>query len=201
QAFETATRHLSHMDRSVVADYLSPSTSTKSGNVIRARMLLSLIAGESSGSGEPAPRTSGAECPQMDERAAYDLFIKSFPVAINGRCPGKLVRTELVGIAYERLCYDHWRSDQKTLRMKHVIHFGRRLPTEHRVHAWMEKEGWTSNCPDVQQILRQWRPSGSVDTAVDCSVIKKLLQYQRWMGLIIVEIEGKGRGVKTTRKF
>ncbi|XP_072563150.1 uncharacterized protein [Paramormyrops kingsleyae] len=206
RAFETATKDMSDM-----ADYLSHSMSTaerhyrmrESRNVIRARMLLRHIAGESDSSpDERAAQTSGSRFPKMDKVAAYDLFMRSFPVTIDGTCPGKSARTDLVGITHERPCYDRWRAEQKALRMQHVIeHFGRRLPKESKVHAWMEKQGWTVNHPDVQLLLKQWKPPGSVDTAMDCRVIRKLVRSQKWKGLTIVETEENGRSVKTRRKF
>ena len=67
--------------------------------------------------------------------------------------------------------------------------------------SWIEKQGWTANVPDAALVLRQRKPSGGVDTALDSTVVKRLTRSQNWKGLVIASIEGKGRGVLATRQF
>ncbi|XP_049329684.1 N-lysine methyltransferase KMT5A-A-like [Astyanax mexicanus] len=109
---------------------------------------------------------------------------------------------KLLAGQYERYCYDRWRSEQFELRVQHVLeHFARRLPSESRVKAWIEKQGWSSNISDAASIVQQWKPSGGIDDVMDSAVLQKFCRTQRWKGLSVAEIEGEGRGVVVTRPF
>uniref|UniRef100_A0A3B1IDY1 Si:dkeyp-87d1.1 n=1 Tax=Astyanax mexicanus TaxID=7994 RepID=A0A3B1IDY1_ASTMX len=164
---ETATKHMSDTQRSMVADYLMHSSSS-------------------------------AE--KMDEQQAYDLLLQSYPVTLDSAPPK---RSERVSVAkeHDRHCYDRWRGDQKQLRVQHVLHFGRRQPSESRVRSWIEKQGWTANVPDAALVVKAWKPSGRVDTAMESHSMQKYIKKQKWKGLVAVPEEGKGRGVVATRAF
>ena len=51
------------------------------------------------------------------------------------------------------------------------------------------------------EVVQNWAPSGSEDRIMDSKQIQKLVKTQEWPGLHVREIEGKGRGIITTRMF
>ena len=51
------------------------------------------------------------------------------------------------------------------------------------------------------EVVQNWVPSGSEDRIMDSKQIQKLVKTQEWPGLHVREIEGKGRGIITTRMF
>lgn len=67
--------------------------------------------------------------------------------------------------------------------------------------AWIKRQGWTSNIPQASPILQQWKPYGTADSALDSSFVMKMVNTQRWKGLIVQDVPGKGRGVFTKRSF
>uniref|UniRef100_A0AAR2J544 Uncharacterized protein n=1 Tax=Pygocentrus nattereri TaxID=42514 RepID=A0AAR2J544_PYGNA len=116
------------------------------------------------------PRGSSA---YLTDQAAYDKLLRSYPVTLDGVPPNRSQRKSLAG-EYERYCYDRWRSEQLERRVQHVLeHFARRLPSESRVKAWIEKQGWSANLPDAASIVQQWKPSGGIDVAMDSVVLQK----------------------------
>lgn len=64
----------------------------------------------------------------LDEQAAYDVFVKSHPVTVDGTVPEKSQRVQLTGIN-DRHCYNRWLSEQMKLRVEHVL--GEQLPQSH----------------------------------------------------------------------
>ncbi|XP_072563166.1 uncharacterized protein [Paramormyrops kingsleyae] len=113
----------------------------------------------------------------------------------------KTARSQTSG-RFQRQLYDRWLKAQMRMRVRHVLsHFGRRQPTESRVDAWIRNQGWKSNVPSAASVLKDWRPVGSVDTAVDSSHIQELIHNQKWKGLVVMDIAGKGKGVCATRQF
>lgn len=80
-------------------------------------------------------------------------------------------------------------------------HFSRRLPSEARVESWIKTRGWKINVPSVSAVLEKWQPSGNVEDAISAPSVKKCVKSQKWKGLLITDIEGKSKGVVTTRDF
>ncbi|KAG9261354.1 hypothetical protein AMEX_G24877 [Astyanax mexicanus] len=152
-------------------------------------------------SSDQSDHTPTGSAAYLTDQAAYDKLLRSYPVTLDGVPPKRSKRVSLAG-QYERYCYDRWRSEQLELRVQHVLeHFARRLPSESRVKAWIEKQGWSSNISDAASIVQQWKPSGGIDVAMNSAVLQKFCRTQRWKGLSVAEIEGKGRGVVVTRPF
>lgn len=223
RVFETATKPLSDVEKSLVADYLTHSTATAEKHyrmkqpqtIARANEVLAMLAGESSvdsGDEGPSHGTRGAarEAPnkpacaknvQMDIQVAFDTLLVTHPVTLGGVVPDKSER-EKVSPDLQRQLYERWLKAQMKLRVQHVLsYFSRRLPNENRVSSWIKKQGWTSNAPTADSIIRGWKPSGTVDMVMDSEHIKKLTTSQKWKGLQVVDIEGKGKGVVATRRF
>ncbi|XP_072563136.1 uncharacterized protein [Paramormyrops kingsleyae] len=217
--FETATKDLTDQEKSLVADYLTHSTATadehyrmkQSRNVVLASKLLKKLAGDSSAdSAEEGPSCSArgaardaalASNQQMDVQAAFDQLLRTHPVTLDGDIPDKTARSQTSG-RFQRQLYDRWLKAQMRMRVRHVLsHFGRRQPTESRVDAWIRNQGWKSNVPSAASVLKDWRPVGSGDTAVDSSHIQELIHNQKWKGLVVMDIAGKGKGVCATRQF
>lgn len=63
------------------------------------------------------------------------------------------------------------------------------------------KQAWKSNIPTAARILSNWKPPGSVQGVMDCHYIHQLITSQKWKGLQVADIEGKGQGVFTKRPF
>ncbi|KAL7825014.1 hypothetical protein SRHO_G00342260 [Serrasalmus rhombeus] len=206
RAYKTATKELSDVQKTKVAGYLTHSTATaekhyrmkERGSAVDAFLILRNLRGDSDSDQSDTPRGSSA---YLTDQAAYDKLLRSYPVTLDGVPPNRSQRKSLAG-EYERYCYDRWRSEQLERRVQHVLeHFARRLPSESRVKAWIMKQGWSANLPDAASIVQQWKPSGGIDVAMDSVVLQKFCRTQRWKGLAVADIEGKGRGVLVTRPF
>ncbi|XP_034551720.1 uncharacterized protein LOC117821497 isoform X2 [Notolabrus celidotus] len=221
--FETATKTLTEMEKSLVADYLTHSTATaekhyrmkQTDAIVRASRLLATLAGDS-GAESPEEGSSrgvraSARVPastsvcgtnvKMDLKAAYSRLLAIHPVSLEGDVPNRTVRKE-VSVTFQRQMYERWLKAQMRLRVQHVLaYFCRRRPTESRVRAWIAKQGWKSNLPTAANIIREWKPSGYEDMVMDSKQIQKLTSSQKWRGLHVSDIEGKGKGVIATRIF
>uniref|UniRef100_A0A3B4V8Z5 Si:ch211-261d9.1 n=1 Tax=Seriola dumerili TaxID=41447 RepID=A0A3B4V8Z5_SERDU len=219
--FETVAKSMTDMDKFLVADYLTHSTATaekhycmkQRGAIVRASQLLAQLAGDSveSPDEDASHGTRGARrnaanksaCTSyvpMDIQAAFDQLLKAHPVTLDGDVPDKTARKK-VSPNHQRQLYERWLKAQMKLRIEHVLYFCRRLPTENRVSSWISKQGWSRNVPKAANIIREWKPSGAVDMAMDSQHIQKLTRSQKWKGLLVTEIEGKGKGVLATRRF
>ncbi|XP_072563858.1 uncharacterized protein [Paramormyrops kingsleyae] len=210
QVFGTASKNMTDSEKTLVADYLSHSAATAQ-DVVAASKLLSKLAGDLSASSAEegtiratrgAVRSAAPGSNQRtDVQAAYDRLLQTHPVTLDGDVPDRTVRSQTSG-QFQRQLYERWLKAQMKLRVKHVLsHFGRREPTESRVSAWIKKQGWKSNVPSAARILKDWKPTGSVKTAMDSRRIQKLITTQKWKGLVVVDIVGKGKSVCTTRHF
>ncbi|KAI1898028.1 hypothetical protein AGOR_G00068080 [Albula goreensis] len=176
RAFEMATKKdMADADKSLVSNYLTHSTTTakkhrrmlEAGNVVRVSLLLQRLAGDTD-SGSEIPGLARGEASvahrynKMDEQTAYDSFSKSYPVTLNGCAPKRSIREQLAG-KHERRCYDRWRQEQLELRIQHVLsHFNRCLPSESRVKAWVQKQGWKINIPDSEKVVSRWKPADHI---------------------------------------
>ncbi|XP_049323401.1 uncharacterized protein LOC111196956 [Astyanax mexicanus] len=207
RAYETATKDMPDADKAKVAGYLTHSTATAEkhyrmreiSSAIDACLILRRLRGDSDS--DQSDHTPAGSAAYLTDQAAYDKLLRSYPVTLDGVPPKRSKRVSLAG-QNERYCYDRWRSEQLELRVQHVLeHFARRLPSESRVKAWIEKQGWSSNIPDAASIVQQWKPSGGIDDAMDSAELQKFCRTQRWKGLAVADVEGKGRGVVVTRPF
>ncbi|KAG9261351.1 hypothetical protein AMEX_G24872 [Astyanax mexicanus] len=207
RAYETATKTRSDFQKTMVAEYLTHSSATAEkhyrmkdiSSTVDACLVLKSLRGDSDG--EQSDQTPHCSSSYLRGEAAFDNLLQSYPVTLDGVPPKRSARKSLAGV-HQGYCYDRWRGEQLELRVQHVLeHFARRLPSESRVKAWIEKQGWSSNIPDAATIVQQWKPSGGIDDAMNSAVLQKFCRTQRWKGLSVAEIEGKGRGVVVTRPF
>ncbi|XP_047009713.1 uncharacterized protein LOC108261300 [Ictalurus punctatus] len=223
RAFETATKSLTDIEKSLVADYLTHSTATaekhyrmkQADNAVRASQLLDFLAGQSStdpseGESSRAARSiargaaqqkAGMTDLQIDFEAAYSRLVEQHPVTLEDEPPDKTLRAE-ISASFQRKLYERWLKAQMKLRKQHIhSHFGPRLPSEEEVSKWISGRGWRINIPKAAQFIKEWKPPGSVNTAMDAIQIRTLTRTQKWKGLLVTEIEGKGKGVIATRSF
>ncbi|KAL7852899.1 hypothetical protein SRHO_G00186840 [Serrasalmus rhombeus] len=189
RAYETATKELSDVQKTKVAGYLTHSEATAEkhyrmkeiGSAVDAFLILRNLRGDSDSDQSDTPRGSSA---YLTDQAAYDKLLRSYPVTL------QLVLYYLEAI----VILEH---AQRPGVVEHMT----KLPSESRVKAWIEKQGWSANLPDAASIVQQWKPSGGIDVAMDSVVLQKFCRTQRWKGLAVADIEGKGRGVLVTRPF
>ncbi|XP_028296775.1 N-lysine methyltransferase KMT5A-B-like [Gouania willdenowi] len=138
---------------------------------------------------------------QMDVQAAYNRLVESHPVTLDGVVPSKAERKKF-SADDQRVLYERWLKAQMKLRNQHVLaYFSRRPPAESRVASWLTKQGWKSNIPSAASIVKEWKPSGCENTVMDSSQIRKMTRTQKWKGLLVTDVEGKGKGVVATRRF
>ncbi|XP_013855926.1 uncharacterized protein LOC106511726 [Austrofundulus limnaeus] len=211
---ETAMKTRVDVDKALVADYLTHSNATAEkhyrmktpANILTARLILdSVQAGSSNDSEQETPcdeaRASTSGSTQMDVHAAFDKLLQDHPISLDGEVPSKAARTA-ISEKHQRQLYERWLKAQMKLRVQHVLdQFSRRLPTEARVQAWITSKGWKSNIPRASMIVQDWKPTGSLEDAVRSDRVVKCIKSQKWTGLAFSEIEGKNRGVVTTRDF
>ncbi|XP_053475697.1 uncharacterized protein LOC128604579 [Ictalurus furcatus] len=223
RVFETATKSLTDTEKSLVADYLTHSTATaekhyrmkQADNVVRASQLLDLLAGQSTtdpseGESSRAARSIARNAAQQkaettdlqtDFEAAYNRLVEQHPVTVEGGAPDKALRAD-ISPSFQRKLYERWVKAQMKLRKQHIhSRFGPRLPSEEKVSKWISDQGWRSNIPSAAQFVNEWKPHGSVDTALDAKRIRRLTRTQRWKGLVVTEDGGEGKGVIATRRF
>ncbi|XP_066531553.1 uncharacterized protein [Hoplias malabaricus] len=206
QAFEAATKQMTEAQQSVVADYLIHSSSTaekyRMTNVVEASLLLQgVCVSNSDSSGEKRSHRGSGSCLKMDKQQAYDLLVQSCPITVNDPPPMQSMRVSLTK-KHQRYCYDRWRENQKQLRMQRVLdHFCRQKPSESRVRSWIKKQGWTTNIPDAALVVKQWKPSGTVEAAMDSHTLKKVIKTQKRKALVAVPVQYKGRSVLASRPF
>ncbi|MEQ2185883.1 hypothetical protein GOODEAATRI_022741 [Goodea atripinnis] len=60
--------------------------------------------------------------------------------------------------------------------------------------------GWKNNVPSAAAVIANWKPTGEAKDTLLSEGIKDLIKNQKWR-LLVHEIEGKGWGVLTTRRF
>uniref|UniRef100_A0A673M1P9 SET domain-containing protein n=1 Tax=Sinocyclocheilus rhinocerous TaxID=307959 RepID=A0A673M1P9_9TELE len=79
--------------------------------------------------------------------------------------------------------------------------FGPRQPSESKVHSWIEKQGWMENVPDAAEVVKDWKPPRSIQAPADSKSIRRMSRRQCWKGLQLMDREGKGLRVVTSRPF
>ncbi|XP_034048782.1 uncharacterized protein LOC117529976 [Thalassophryne amazonica] len=211
RVFETAAKKLTDVDKSLVADYLTHSTATaekhyrmkQGASLMKGSQLISALGSDLSGeSGDDAAGTSGkSQHIQMDFQVIWDKFVEEFPVTVDGTVPSLSSRCA-ASVDHQRKIYERWLKSQMKLRVQHVIsHFDRRLPSRSRVAAWIDSQGWRSNVPVADYVLEAWKPSSSIEDMPSSKCIRRLVSNQKWKGLALKDIQGKGKGVVAARKF
>ncbi|XP_060756673.1 uncharacterized protein LOC132867684 [Neoarius graeffei] len=133
---------------------------------------------------------------------AFEILLQTHPVTLSGKRP-EVKERRTVSQDFQRKLYNYWGKKQFEMRVEHTrSQFSRRKPTKERVDAWVKKQGWKMMTAEISdEVLKNWKPSGSEDCIMDNTQIQKLVQTQQWRGLHITEFEGKGRGIITTRIF
>ena len=77
----------------------------------------------------------------------------------------------------------------------------RRFPGQSRVKGLLQSTNWKRNIPETDAILKEWNPPASAIPLIDPSQIQRYTTSQKWRGIAVTNIEGKGRGVTATRTF
>ncbi|KAI9531480.1 hypothetical protein NQZ68_040487 [Dissostichus eleginoides] len=195
RAFETAAATLAEKDSSMVAGYLAHSTDMakkhyrmkRPDHVVIACELLNQLSkgvclgdeGTSTSSTSSAAARKDRQQPsrniQIDADAAMAELCVKYPVTVDGTTPDLAARSESM--------------------------FRRRMPSERRVDSCIKKQDWKSNTPTAKSILPFWKPSGSVGDAMNEGRICKLIENQKWKGLLVTDVGKKGKGVIATRIF
>ncbi|KAL6455043.1 hypothetical protein MHYP_G00363410 [Metynnis hypsauchen] len=201
KAFLTASGKVTNdFQKSLLADYLNDNTGEwDCEQTLMISQLLRTLTNDSDTGKERAVHT-GPGCKRMKKQAAYDTFIRIFPVTLEGAPPRQPLRASHAN-EYDRQCYDQWRADQLQLRIQHIIeHFGKRQPSESKLRRFIGRQEWTSNVPDFDHVLKHWTRPRVHDSVKDNGLIQ-MVRSQKWKGLQITVIPGKNKGVVTTTEF
>ncbi|KAI9531485.1 hypothetical protein NQZ68_040492 [Dissostichus eleginoides] len=218
RAFETAAATLAEKDSSMVAGYLAHSTDMakkhyrmkRPDHVVIACELLNQLSkgvclGDEGTSTSSAAARKDRQQPsrniQIDADAAMAELCVKYPVTVDGTTPDLAARSEW-SPSLARTLYGRWSKKQMTMRIEHILSMFRRLmPSERRVDSCIKKQDWKSNTPTAKSILPFWKPSGSVGDAMNEGRICKLIENQKWKGLLVTDVGKKGKGVIATRIF
>ncbi|KAG7223516.1 hypothetical protein INR49_015470 [Caranx melampygus] len=206
---QVARRVFETMEKSLVADYLTHSTATaekhyrmkKGASLLKGYKIILALGAEASGeSSEETAKTMQPHNPQLDFQAIWDNFQQDHPVTVDGTVPGLATRNE-ASKEHQRKLYERWMKSQLKLRVQHVIsHFDRHWPSAGRVNSWIDSQGWKTNIPSVSSVLNERKPTGSLEDIPFSTGIRRLVSNQKWKGLKLVNIEGKGKGILAGRK-
>ncbi|KAI2644316.1 N-lysine methyltransferase KMT5A-A [Labeo rohita] len=147
---------------------------------------------------------SPAEAPEpqwMNANMAFCLLKMSHPVTVHAAPPEREARVQ-ISRKFESDCLSLWCVTQKKLCERLVLDtFGPRQPSESKVHSWIEKQGWMENVPDAAEVVKDWKPSRSIQAPTDSKWIRRMSRRQCWKGLQLMDREGKGLRVVTSRPF
>ncbi|RXN33940.1 N-lysine methyltransferase KMT5A-like protein [Labeo rohita] len=148
--------------------------------------------------------SSPAEAPEpqwMNANMAFCLLKMSHPVTVHAAPPEREARVQ-ISRKFESDCLSLWCVTQKKLCERLVLDtFGPRQPSESKVHSWIEKQGWMENVPDAAEVVKDWKPSRSIQAPTDSKWIRRMSRRQCWKGLQLMDREGKGLRVVTSRPF
>ncbi|KAG7233047.1 hypothetical protein INR49_007532 [Caranx melampygus] len=181
---QVARRVFETMEKSLVADYLTHSTATaekhyrmkKGASLLKGYKIILALGAEASGeSSEETAKTMQPHNPQLDFQAIWDNFQQDHPVTVDGTVPGLATRNE-ASKEHQRKLYERWMKSQLKLR------------------------GWKTNIPSVSSVLNERKPTGSLEDIPFSTGIRRLVSNQKWKGLKLVNIEGKGKGILAGRK-
>ncbi|XP_042585010.1 uncharacterized protein LOC109088428 [Cyprinus carpio] len=147
---------------------------------------------------------SPAEEPEptwMNANTAFYMLKMLHPVTVHAAPPEKAARMH-ISRKYESHCLSLWCGNQKKLRKRLVLDtFGPSRPSESKVHSWIEMQGWMENVPDAAEIMKDWKPPRSIQAPTDSKSIRQMIRKQCWKGLQLMDREGKGLSVVTSRPF
>ncbi|XP_073701983.1 uncharacterized protein [Garra rufa] len=149
-------------------------------------------------------KLSSLEAPEpkwMNANIAFCLLKMSHPVTLHATPPEKAARVQ-ISRKFESNCLWLWCLTQKKLRERLVLDtFGPRQPSESKVHSWIEKQGWMENVPDAAEVMKDWKPPQSIQAPTESKAIRRMSRRQCWKGLQLMDREGKGLRVVTSRPF
>ncbi|XP_070410517.1 uncharacterized protein [Nothobranchius furzeri] len=137
----------------------------------------------------------------LEPPKSFEEFISVFPIALNGQPPTKIQRTD-AGFNADRCFYDKWRATQFSKRERYMLSkFYRHPPTVSKVTKLIQREGWTANYPQPEDIVGKWKPAPKCQLKEDPRILKRVVD-QKWSGIAIKDFEDKrGQGVVATRRF
>uniref|UniRef100_A0A8C9Y1Q3 SET domain-containing protein n=1 Tax=Sander lucioperca TaxID=283035 RepID=A0A8C9Y1Q3_SANLU len=96
----------------------------------------------------------------------WDNFLDGFPVTLHG-IPPTQEESKAKGYEGGRVFYHKWRGMQRKLRMDYILmDYPHRKPSQARVRYQLQREGWTSNAPKVDEILACWKSEGGSGLAI-----------------------------------
>ncbi|KAK9535941.1 hypothetical protein VZT92_005775 [Zoarces viviparus] len=189
---EGVARYMAHTTAVAKSHYrmLDPAS------VVQTAVLLGKLSGCSPQRASQTDETSG----QQEDRT-FDSFIAAFPVTNDGRPPSQKQRTD-AGFSPDRTFYDKWCGLQYVNRRRYLLSlFQMRKPSAGSVSRAIAKEGWQSNHPSADEVVKMWRPASREDVEGDKHVINSVVR-QKWKGVSIKNFSGeKGLGVVATRQF
>uniref|UniRef100_A0A8C1D4R9 SET domain-containing protein n=1 Tax=Cyprinus carpio carpio TaxID=630221 RepID=A0A8C1D4R9_CYPCA len=152
----------------------------------------------------------------MNANTAFYLLKMSHPVTVHAAPPERAARVQ-ISRQFESDCHSLWCVTQKKLHERlvlgksliqviktdilHLDSFGPRQPSESKVHSWIEKQGWMENVPDAAEVVKDWKPPRSIQAPTDSKSIRRMSRRQCWKGLQLMDREGKGLRVVTSRPF
>ncbi|KAJ4918477.1 hypothetical protein JOQ06_022059 [Pogonophryne albipinna] len=130
----------------------------------------------------------------------WDRFLEVFPVSLRSAPPRK---RQCVGAGFtaHRPLYRKWRNVQLLERTSYILSqaMGRQeatQPTEEAVRRALTKEGWVTNTPSVQDVVRGWVAPRDPPT---CSRrLIRSISEQSWRGLAVRDFGG-GEGQRCSR--
>ncbi|KAK9516040.1 hypothetical protein VZT92_025299 [Zoarces viviparus] len=187
-----AQRYMAHTTAVAKTHYrmLDPAS------VVQTAVLLGKLSGCSPQRASQTDEASG----QQEDRT-FDSFIAAFPVTNDGRPPSQKQRTD-AGFSPDRTFCDKWRGLQYVNRRRYLLsHFQMRKPAAGSVSRAIAKEGWQTNHPSADEVVKMWRPASRENVEGDKHVINSV-DRQKWKGVAIKDFGGeKGLGVVATRQF
>ncbi|XP_028444184.1 uncharacterized protein LOC114562117 [Perca flavescens] len=130
----------------------------------------------------------------------WDNFLDEFPITLHGVPPSQ-EESKAKGYEGGRVFYHKWRDMQRKLRMDYILmDHPHQRPSEARVRYQLQREGWTSNAPKLDEILACWKSKGG-SVLADPNIMQSVLD-QKWKGLAIIDLgPPKGKGVVATMPF
>ncbi|XP_077113529.1 uncharacterized protein LOC143768767 [Ranitomeya variabilis] len=132
---------------------------------------------------------------------AFKRLLKRHPVDINTPPPAIAVCAESSG-NFAQYTQDKWRRMQKELRIDNVVEKFRNLPSKQQIMVYMKEQGWQTNIPKPEIVLKAWRPHKSRKIQDTWFKIERLVDTQEWKGLVAVQDHKKGgQSIKTSQVF
>ncbi|XP_075944699.1 uncharacterized protein LOC142946711 [Anarhichas minor] len=147
---EGVARYMAHSSEVAKSHYRMPVPQ----DIVRTAVLLATLSRCSSQTASQTAET----CPQPQE-PAFDVFKAAFPVTNDGHPPSKKQRMD-AGFSGNRSHYDRWGGVQYIKRGNYLLsHFLIRKPSAGSVSRLIAKEGWQTNHPSAEDIVKMWKPA------------------------------------------